>query len=188
MGLINQDIKNLVSGVSQQPPILRHPEQLEEQLNGYSSEAGGLQKRPPSILVSNLGHKINDSAKPLVHFIDRDVNEKYIVLFTGSDIEIYDMQGNRKTVNFASGTKPYIYTQLPRYNLKPITIADYTFICNTLQKTKMADTIDNNSWDTQGLLVNIKSGQYGRTYRIDVMVQLSQAMRPLMVQIKATQN
>lgn len=168
MGLINQDIKNLVSGVSQQPPILRHPEQLEEQLNGYSSEAGGLQKRPSSILVSNLGRKINDSAKPLVHFIDRDVNEKYIVLFTGSDIEIYDMQGNRKTVNFASGTKPYIYTQLPRYNLKPITIADYTFICNTLQKTKMADTIDNNSWDTQGLLVNIKSGQYGRTYRIDV--------------------
>lgn len=168
MGLINQDIKNLVSGVSQQPPILRHPEQLEEQLNGYSSEAGGLQKRPPSILVANLGRKINDSAKPLVHFIDRDVNEKYIVLFTGSDIEIYDMQGNRKTVNFASGTKPYIYTQLPRYNLKPITIADYTFICNTLQKTKMADTIDNNSWDVQGLLVNIKSGQYGRTYRIDV--------------------
>lgn len=168
MGLINQDIKNLVSGVSQQPPILRHPEQLEEQLNGYSSEAGGLQKRPPSILVSNLGRKINDSAKPLVHFIDRDVNEKYIVLFTGSDIEIYDMQGNRKTVNFASGTKPYIYTQLPRYNLKPTTIADYTFICNTLQKTKMADTIDNNSWDVQGLLVNIKSGQYGRTYRIDV--------------------
>ena len=168
MGLINQDIKNLVSGVSQQPPILRHPEQLEEQLNGYSSEAGGLQKRPPSILVANLGRKINASAKPLVHFIDRDVNEKYIVLFTGSDIEIYDMQGNRKTVNFASGTKPYIYTQLPRYNLKPITIADYTFICNTLQKTKMADTIDNNSWDVQGLLVNIKSGQYGRTYRIDV--------------------
>lgn len=168
MGLINQDIKNLVSGVSQQPPILRHPEQLEEQLNGYSSEAGGLQKRPPSILVSNLGRKINDYAKPLVHFIDRDVNEKYIVLFTGSDIEIYDMQGNRKTVNFASGTKSYIYTQLPRYNLKPITIADYTFICNTLQKTKMADTIDNNSWDVQGLLVNIKSGQYGRTYRIDV--------------------
>lgn len=168
MGLINQDIKNLVSGVSQQPPILRHPEQLEEQLNGYSSEAGGLQKRPPSILVANLGRKINDSAKPLVHFIDRDVNEKYIVLFTGSDIEIYDMQGNRKTVNFASDTKPYIYTQSPRYNLKPITIADYTFICNTLQKTKMADTIDNNRWDTQGLLVNIKSGQYGRTYRIDV--------------------
>ena len=166
MGLINQDIKNLVSGVSQQPPILRHPEQLEEQLNGYSSEAGGLQKRPPSILAANLGRKINASAKPLVHFIDRDVNEKYIVLFTGSDIEVYDMQGNRKTVKFASGTKPYITLNSPRYKLKAITIADYTFICNTNIVTQMTSAIDSRAWDTQGLLVNIKSGQYGRTYRI----------------------
>lgn len=168
MGLINQDIKNLVSGVSQQPPILRHPEQLEEQLNGYSSEAGGLQKRPPSILVANLGRKINDTAKPLVHFIDRDVNEKYIVLFTGSDIEVYDMQGNRKTVNFASGTKAYITLQAPRHQIKAITIADYTFICNTNVVARMTNSIDSRVWDKQGLLVNVKSGQYGRTYRVVV--------------------
>lgn len=164
--LINQDIKNLVSGVSQQPSILRHPEQLEEQLNGYSSEAAGLRKRPPSLFIANLGRKVNEQAKPLVHFIDRDVNEKYIVLFTGSEIEVYDMQGNRKTVNYASGTQSYIRTENPRYTLKPITIADYTFICNTQQQTKMSNTIDTNRWDTQGLLVNIKSGQYGRTYSV----------------------
>ena len=168
MGLINQDIKNLVSGVSQQPPILRHPEQLEEQLNGYSSESSGLQKRPPSMFVASLGRKVNDKTKPLVHFIDRDEDEKYIVLFTGSDIEVYDMQGKKQTVKFAEGTKPYIYSEAPRYTLKPITIADYTFVSNIKQVTKMADTIDNKAWETQGLLVNIKSGQYGRTYRIDV--------------------
>ncbi len=168
MGLINQDIKNLVSGVSQQPPILRHPEQLEEQLNGYSSESSGLQKRPPSIFVASLGRKVNDKTKPLVHFIDRDEDEKYIVLFTGSDIEVYDMQGRKQTVKFTEGTKPYIYSEAPRYTLKPITIADYTFVSNIKQVTKMADTIDNKAWETQGLLVNIKSGQYGRTYRIDV--------------------
>ena len=168
MGLINQDIKNLVSGVSQQPPILRHPEQLEEQLNGYSSESSGLQKRPPSMFVASLGRKVNDKTKPLVHFIDRDEDEKYIVLFTGSDIEVYDMQGKKQTVKFAEGTKPYIYSEAPRYTLKPITIADYTFVSNIKQVAKMADTIDNKAWETQGLLVNIKSGQYGRTYRIDV--------------------
>ena len=168
MGLINQDIKNLVSGVSQQPPILRHPEQLEEQLNGYSSESSGLQKRPPSMFVASLGRKVNDKTKPLVHFIDRDEDEKYIVLFTGSDIEVYDMQGRKQTVKFTEGTKPYIYSEAPRYTLKPITIADYTFVSNIKQVTKMADTIDNKAWETQGLLVNIKSGQYGRTYRIDV--------------------
>ena len=164
--LINQDIKNFVQGISQQPPTLRDPEQLDEQLNGYSSEAGGLQKRPPTMLVSSLARKLTENTKPLVHFIDRDSNEKYIVLFTGNDIKVYDLQGNEKQINFAEGTKPYIYTEKPRYNLKAITIADYTFICNTFQHTKMSDEIDDNSWDTQGLLVNIKNGQYGRTYKI----------------------
>ena len=164
--LINQDIKNFVQGISQQPPTLRDPEQLDEQLNGYSSEAGGLQKRPPTMLVSSLARKLTENTKPLVHFIDRDSNEKYIVLFTGNDIKVYDLQGNEKQVTFAEGTKPYIYTEKPRYNLKAITIADYTFICNTFQHTKMSDEVDDNSWDTQGLLVNIKNGQYGRTYKI----------------------
>ena len=164
--LINQDIKNFVQGISQQPPTLRDPEQLDEQLNGYSSEAGGLQKRPPTMLVASLARKLTQNTKPLVHFIDRDSNEKYIVLFTGNDIKVYDLQGNEKQVNFAEGTKPYIYTEKPRYNLKAITIADYTFICNTFQHTKMSDEVDDNSWNTQGLLVNIKNGQYGRTYKI----------------------
>ena len=164
--LINQDIKNFVQGISQQPPTLRDPEQLDEQLNGYSSEAGGLQKRPPTMLVASLARKLTKNTKPLVHFIDRDSNEKYIVLFTGDDIKVYDLQGNEKQVNFAEGTKPYIYTEKPRYNLKAITIADYTFICNTFQHTKMSDEVDDNSWNTQGLLVNIKNGQYGRTYKI----------------------
>lgn len=164
--LINQDIKNFVQGISQQPPTLRDPEQLDEQLNGYSSEAGGLQKRPPTMLVSSLARKLTKNTKPLVHFIDRDSNEKYIVLFTGDDIKVYDLQGNEKHVNFAEGAKPYIYTEKPRHNLKVITIADYSFICNTLQRTELSDKVDDNSWNTQGLLVNIKNGQYGRTYKI----------------------
>lgn len=165
MGLINQDIKNLVSGVSQQPPILRHPEQLEEQLNGYASEAGGLQKRPPTIFEANLGKRGNAINKPLIHFIDRDTNEKYIVIFTGAGIDVFDLQGNKKTVNINEDAS-YIYTQSPRSNIKAITIADYTFISNVAQKAKMSDKVDDISWNTQGLLVNIKSGQYGRTYKI----------------------
>ena len=110
MGLINQDIKNLVSGVSQQPPILRHPEQLEEQLNGYSSEAGGLQKRPPTIFEANLGKRGNAINKPLIHFIDRDINEKYIVIFTGAGIDVFDLQGNKKTVTMKEDTS-YLYTK-----------------------------------------------------------------------------
>ena len=167
MALINQDIKNLVSGISQQPAVLRHPEQLEEQINGLSTEASGLQKRPPTLFEANLGQSINTTNKPLIHFIDRDTEEKYMVIFTGAGIEVYDLQGNKQTVNIKEDIN-YIYTQSPRSNIKTVTIADYTFITNTLQATKMSDTVDTNKWNTQGLLVNIKSGQYGRTYKIVV--------------------
>ena len=51
MSNITQRINNFIEGVSQQPPMLRHPEQLEEQLNGFSTEAGGLQKRPPTVSI-----------------------------------------------------------------------------------------------------------------------------------------
>ena len=168
MTLINQDIKNLVSGISQQPPILRYPEQLEEQVNGFSTEASGLQKRPPSLHVAAISKAVNLENKPLIHFINRDSEEKYMVIFTGTDIEVYDLEGNKKTVNFAEGSKDYIVTEKPRYSLKPLTIADYTFVSNINQVVEMENPPTNDLWDYQGLLVNIKSGQYGRTYRIDI--------------------
>ena len=69
--LISQNIKNFVSGISQQPPILRLPEQLAEQINGLSTEASGLQKRPPTVFINNL-NDVSEAKKPLIHFVDRD--------------------------------------------------------------------------------------------------------------------
>lgn len=51
---ITQRIDNFIEGVSQQSPRIRHPEQLETQINGYSTEAGGLQKRPPTVSCGKL--------------------------------------------------------------------------------------------------------------------------------------
>lgn len=168
MSLINQDIKNFVQGISQQPDTLRNPEQLDVQLNGYSSEANGLLKRPPSVFAANLGKKESMGNKPLIHFVERDAFEKYVMMFTGTGVEVYDLQGNQKTVKYEGDSKPYLYTQTPRKHIKVATIADYTFITNVNQYVAMSQKKAANAWDTQGLLVNIKSGQYGRTYRIDV--------------------
>lgn len=168
MTLINQDIKNLVSGISQQPPLLRHPEQLEEQFNGFSSEAAGLQKRPPTLNVAKLISSLNLKRKPLVHFINRDDTEKYIMIFTGDDVLVFDLEGNQKTVEFEGSAKDYIITGNPRRNLRCQTIADYTFIANRMVKTRMSDETTGDKWDTQGALINIKSGQYGRTYKVNI--------------------
>ena len=101
MQLISQSIKNLVAGISQQPPNLRHPEQLDEQINALSSETGGLQKRPPTLHINRLAGLLNGDIKPLVHFINRDEVEKYVVIFNGRNIEIYDLEGNQVSVTYA---------------------------------------------------------------------------------------
>ena len=164
MPLVTQTIRNLIQGVSQQPPILRHAEQLDVQINGFSTEAGGLQKRPPSRHIKKLPN-IELGAK--LHFINRDETERYFLAFTGSTLKVFDLNGNEKTVSFNNGADTYIQTTNPKEKLKAVTVADYTFIINTDKTVEMNTTSKTpDAWATQGALVVVKSGQYGRNYTI----------------------
>ena len=165
--LYSQTIKNIVSGISQQPTILRLPEQLDEQVNGLSTEVGGLQKRPPTLHIANL-FKCDTTYLPLVHVVKRDEREKYLMIFDDKgNIKVYDEDGKEYVVDIDPRSKPYITGVVPRKQLKVITIADYTFIVNTTKTVKMTDAKwDEGRWnnDKQGALFNVKSGQFGRTY------------------------
>ena len=168
MQLINQNIKNLIAGISQQPPNLRHAAQLEEQVNALSSETGGLLKRPPTLHVKRLRTAPTDGVKPLIHFINRDDTEKYTVIFTGKGVDIYDLQGNQINVYGDTASLEYVVTDDPRAHLRCVTIADYTFITNNTKITAMSTHKGVDYFASQGALVNVKSGQYGRTYTITV--------------------
>lgn len=169
MPLIQQTIKNLIAGISQQPPKLRHAEQLEEQINGFSTEAGGLQKRPPTQHIRRL------PALPLktkVHLINRDENERYIVAFTGDSLKIFDINGNEKTVKMKNGADTYVTCSEPNKQLKAITVADHTFIVNTTKVVEMDTTNKSpNAWEEQGALIVIRQGQYGRKYKVNIKDQ-----------------
>lgn len=169
MPLIQQTIKNLIAGISQQPPKLRHAEQLEEQINGFSTEAGGLQKRPPTQHIRRL------PALPLktkVHLINRDENERYIVAFTGDSLKIFDIKGNEKTVKMENGADTYVTCSEPNKQLKAITVADHTFIVNTTKVVEMDTTNKSpNAWEEQGALIVIRQGQYGRKYKVNIKDQ-----------------
>ncbi len=165
--LYSQTIKNIVSGISQQPAILRLPEQLEEQINGYSTEVGGLQKRAPTVHIKNLFSASSSTYRPLVHIVKRDEEEKYIMIFDGNgSCKIYDEDGKEYRVTIDAKSAQYLSGVDPRKYLKCITIADYTFIVNTKKKVAMTGNVwDSGRWKgTQGALFNVKSGQYGRTY------------------------
>ena len=163
MSNVTQRIDNFVGGISQQSPRLRHAEQLEEQINGYSTEAGGLQKRPPTI---NHGKLFTAEGVPYyVHLINRDETERYIVLISSGKIRVFTLDGIEKKVEMQDAnyldniTKPYA-------QLRVVTVADYTFILNKTVKVKMSGKKTEDTMASQGCLINVKQGQYGRTYRV----------------------
>ena len=165
--LISQNIKNIVSGISQQAPILRLPEQLDEQENGFSSEANGLVKRPPTVFVKALGELLENESAPMIHFVDRSKNLKYFVYFYNNEIYVFDTKGKSYPVTYKED-ESYIRTPTPQKNLRVLTVADHTFITNNMVKTQMSSERSPDAYASQGALINVKQGQYGRTYAIRV--------------------
>ena len=137
MPLINHSIPNLINGVSQQSETLRLGSQGESQINGFSSVVEGLRKRPPSEFIK----KISNSAytNPFIHTINRDTNERYILIITQNNIEVYGIDGTSYTVNTPSGTS-YLNIANPKDNFRAVTIADYTFLVNKTQTVSMDST------------------------------------------------
>lgn len=165
MPLVSQTIKNLVQGVSQQPSFIRYPEQLEQQINGYSTEVDGLQKRPPTVFKKALANLTNNTQDMLVHFINRDESEQYMVVFADNTIKVYDLDGNQQTVNIPSGLASYLATSNPRRDLQVLTVADYTFILNKTVTVTM-DTSKKAAGSNSYSLAVVKNGQYGNTYTV----------------------
>ena len=88
MPLVSRTIPNLVQGVSQQPEILRLNSQASSQVNAFSSVVEGLKKRPPTNYIAKIS--TSSLANSYIHTINRDVNERYIVVITNGDIVVYD--------------------------------------------------------------------------------------------------
>lgn len=167
MGLVSQSVKNLKGGISQQPDILRFSNQGELQINGWSSETQGLQKRPPTTFLKRLQNVGYLGQKPLIHLINRDAVEQYYVAFSGSGLAVWDLNGNSYTVRGYNG---YANVPNPRTDLRVITIADYTFVVNRKTITQMNSTLVWPGYPAlnQRCLINVRGGQYGRTLQIYV--------------------
>lgn len=152
-----------MNGVSQQPFTLRLSSQAQLQENGLSTTSQGLKKRPPTkhlkkIISGTLGNAY-------IHTINRDENERYVVVVTNGDLRVYDLQGNQKTVNFPSG-KDYLTATDPTNSFRAVTVADYTFMVNkSVTVTTGTTTSSTRPFET---LVFVKAGNYGKTYSVIV--------------------
>lgn len=165
MPLSSQSIKNLKGGISQQPDVLRYPNQGAQQINGWSSETKGLQKRPPLVFIKRLAESGHFGTKPLIHLINRDAFEQYQLIFHNGALTIFDLAGNNYPV---SGSLSYIATANPREDLRLLTVADYTFILNRTKTVEMNSELTHTGYPALNsrALVSCRGGQYGRTLRI----------------------
>ena len=177
MPLINTAVPNLIQGVSQQPDSSRFDGQCEEQENALSSVADGLRKRPSTQHIAKL-LDVAIGKDSFVHFINRDDDEKYVVIHTGLGIEAWNVvSGGKCLINNSLNplTPPaYLSTDTPKESLKALTVADNTFIVNKdisvgLSQTKTA------SLDKKGF-VYIAQGDYEKKYQVNVGGNLNGAV------------
>jgi len=138
MPLVSRTIPNLVQGVSQQPEVLRLNSQAGEQINGFSSVVEGLKKRPPTNHIAKLtGSSLSNA---YIHTINRDTNERYVVVLTNGSVSVYDIDGTSKTVVNQTGATNYLTSSNPKQDFVCVTVADYTFILNKTITTAMGNT------------------------------------------------
>ena len=138
MALVSRTIPNLVQGVSQQPEVLRLNSQAGEQINGFSSVVEGLKKRPPTEYVAKLSSSSLGNA--FIHTINRDLNERYIVVVSNGSIAVYDINGVSKTVVNQTNATNYLNSSNPKSDFVCMTVADFTFIVNKNKTTAMGST------------------------------------------------
>nr|DAN67004.1 MAG TPA: stabilization protein [Caudoviricetes sp.] len=172
MPRITQSIKHFNAGISKQPPQLRQPEQLDEQINCFSSETDGLIKRAPLIDLAGEIEK-GEGQEPFFHLLSRGDGEQHTLIADKDALRIYalDTGSNNAALHAATfpyDKYPYLRTDNPRQDLRMITIADHTFILNRRIPVKMKPAEKEHAWTHQGLLVHILSGHYGHTYSIEL--------------------
>lgn len=137
MSLVTRSLPSLHGGVSQQSPLVRSPDQLESQTNGWPSIAFGLSKRAPTEVVARLMETAPTNAH--VHTINRDTTEQYVAIVADGQIKVFDSQTGQQIPVAAPGGWDYL-TGIADYSedISAFTVADYTFISNRKKVCAMA--------------------------------------------------
>ena len=137
MVLISRSIPTLLRGISQSSDAIKQSDHAVQQLNCDSDPVKGLVKRSGTQHISTLINNELSIGDALVHTINRDEVERYVVIFTSNNVRVFDLDGTEKTVNKNSGAIDYLLCDSPRLQLKATTVADFTFVVNTNITTGM---------------------------------------------------
>ena len=165
MAVVSRAIPTLLRGVSQAADNTKQADHADIQDNADSNPVTGLTKRSGLQYITNLG----SSALGNVHIqtINRDLNERYVAIFSNGNVRVFELDGTEKTVNKPDGTT-YLNTSDPRSVIKTVTIADFTFVVNTSVTAAMDSTLSEAASNITQAVVFINQVSDKTTYSITV--------------------
>jgi hypothetical protein len=175
MSLIQQRIASLLNGISQRPQEQRQPSEADVQLNALSHPVRGLMKRPPFRFLAKLASVSNDYSDAFTHNILRDESEKYHVVLSNGDVQVFDaITGEEVTVlNLAhqhgvsvSNLDDGYLTDSADAGFRAATAGDTTIVVNRGIATKRGST--KTLPKTFDSLIYIRQADYGTTYRVTI--------------------
>jgi hypothetical protein len=159
-------IPNLSQGISQQADAQRDPTQADAQINGVSSLGEGLRKRDCTVSLARVSATTFGDA--FVHAIQRDQAERYLAVIRSSGVKVFDLNGVEKTVVAPGGYSYLAGITDATAQVRAATIADFTFISNTLVSTAMDPAVapETPRPSAHEALVWVRAANYGQTYRV----------------------
>jgi hypothetical protein len=165
MAVISRAIPTLLRGISQAADSTKQADHADIQDNADSNPVLGLVKRSGLQYVTNL----SSSTLGNVHIqtINRDINERYVAIFSNGNVKVYDIDGTEKTVTKPDGTT-YLNTSDPRSVMKTVSVADYTFVVNTSITAAMDSTLSEASSNITQAVVFINQVSDKTTYSLTV--------------------
>ena len=163
MAVVSTPIPTLLRGISQAADSTKQPDHADIQDNANSSPVRGLVKRSGTQFVTTL----SSSTVGNVHIqtINRDINERYVAIFSNGNVKVYELDGTELTVNKPDGTS-YLNTSDPRSVIKTVTIADFTFVVNTSITTAMDSSLSPGNITQAVVFINAVSDK--TTYSVTV--------------------
>ena len=179
-----EKIAALYQGISRQAPSIRFPGQVEVASNVSFNIVDGARKRMGSQYFQTLYNGNADNAMPRTfsstgvysfHRIERDDQEEYAIIYGSGVFQVIDINDGRIADFTADGAaKSYLSYGTPSpQQLRFTTVADVTFIVNTLRPVESTDDGEHINAATMPVKLSrtsVSGGAGGRpTFSLDLV-------------------
>lgn len=161
-------IKSLLQGVSQQPIRERLAGQCTAQINFTADPVTGLSRRQPTDLVAALNTPLDINADHQIINFRARTGEGFIGHLGQEDVVVWDLNGNRRTVNVDSEVN---MTYFSGDNFAYTVVGNEVYIANRDIRVVMDSEVKeypNTGADRlyYGAIIQVLGGAYAREYRL----------------------